>query len=214
MVISDSRVWSRTLVKTGHYSTLKREFVQEFFSWFLIGVYAPRIRSEKLECWEEVAAFEELRGGPWIGCGDFNTIRYMDDRRGCIRITNVMSDCSRWIEDMELHDPLLLNGGKFTWFRGKRKSSFEFENWWLKHELAELDLVQDNRVLTEDEMVVRATILVELEVLAKNEESTWTQHGDNNTRFYAHEITQEEQDCLQRPFSELEMLQVVKQCDK
>ncbi|WMV09464.1 hypothetical protein MTR67_002849 [Solanum verrucosum] len=62
----------------------------------------------------------------------------------------------------------------------------------LLQELAELDLAQDNRVLTEDEMVVKATILVELEVLAKNEESTWRQksrilwlkNGDNNTRFF------------------------------
>ncbi|KAG5584407.1 hypothetical protein H5410_044841, partial [Solanum commersonii] len=62
-----------------------------------------------------------------------------------------------------------------------KKCSFKFENWWLKverkktllHDLAELELAQDNRVLTEDEMVVRATNLVDLEMLAKNEESIW-----------------------------------------
>ncbi|KAK4737460.1 hypothetical protein R3W88_001157 [Solanum pinnatisectum] len=105
----------------------------------------------------------------------------MGERRGCTRITNVMSDFSRWIEDIELHDPPL-NGGNFRWFRGvnhrsaarlarflyfmkweetfrnikqrtlprvvfdhspiilecghweKKKSSFKFENWWLKVE--------------------------------------------------------------------------------
>jgi len=46
--------------------------------------------------------------------------------------------------------------------------------------------------LTEDEMMIRATIVVELEELAKNEESRWRQksrvlwlkQGDNNTRFF------------------------------
>lgn len=52
---------------------------------------------------------------------------------------------------------------------------FEFSNKRnnLLEELAETDRTQDNRDLTEDEMMVRATIFVELEVLAKNEEASW-----------------------------------------
>lgn len=62
----------------------------------------------------------------------------------------------------------------------------------LLNELAELDLIQDNRSLTEDEMMIRATVVVELEELAKNEEARWRQksrvlwlkQGDNNTKFF------------------------------
>ncbi|WMV59774.1 hypothetical protein MTR67_053159 [Solanum verrucosum] len=62
----------------------------------------------------------------------------------------------------------------------------------LLSELAEMDLIQNDRALTEDEMMIRATVLVELEELAKNEESRWRQksrvlwlkQGDNNTKFF------------------------------
>lgn len=85
-------------------------------------MYAPHTRSEKLECWEELAAVKELCGGPWLACGDFYTVRFMAERTNCSRMTNVMTNFSRWIEDMELHDPPL-NGGKFTWFRGANHRS-------------------------------------------------------------------------------------------
>jgi len=118
LLLWDSRIWSGTLVETGQYS-ITYEFVstQNFFTWYLTGVYAPHTRDEKLICWEELAAVRTLCEGPWITCGDFNTNRTMGERRGCNRISYVMSDFSRWIEEMELHDPHL-NGGKFSWFRG------------------------------------------------------------------------------------------------
>ncbi|WMV37218.1 hypothetical protein MTR67_030603 [Solanum verrucosum] len=199
----------------------------------------------------------------------------MEERRGCTRVTNIMTDFSKWIEDLELHDPEQF-GGKYTWFRGSyhrsvarldrflysmeweecfknikqsilprtvsdhspvllergnwehRQSYFKFENWWLKvdgfkelvqgwwsgfvvegcpdyrlsnklkmlkqklkewskqtfnertrrknsllEELSELDKIQEERELFEDEVLIRATILVELEVLAKQEEASW-----------------------------------------
>ncbi|KAG5624619.1 hypothetical protein H5410_009837 [Solanum commersonii] len=244
-----------------------------------IWIYAPHTRIEKLICWEELAPVRTLCEGPWITCGDFNTNRTMGEKRGCNRISYVMSDFSRWIEEMELHDPHL-NGGKFSWFRGinhpsaarldrflysmeweekfknirqkllprvlsdhcpillesgnweQKRSNFKFENWWLKvegftnliqswwneflvegcpdyrlniklrmlkqklkewsksnfgeltskknsllEELAEIDLIQETRELSEDEVIIRATIVVELEELAKNEELKWKQKG-------------------------------------
>lgn len=78
---------------------------------------APHTRVEKNDCWEEISAAKGLIEGPWVVCGDFNTIRHMAERRNCSRITIIMRDFSEWIEDMGLHDPHL-NGGKFTWFMG------------------------------------------------------------------------------------------------
>lgn len=42
----------------------------------------------------------------------------------------------------------------------------------LLNELAELDQEQDNGDIDEDEMMIRATVLVEIEDLAKNEEAS------------------------------------------
>lgn len=96
-------------MEEGTFSTTYRfESTQDSFCWFFTGVYAPHSRSEKLECWEEVAAMKELCGDQWVTGGNYNTVRHTAERTGCNRITNVMTDFSRWIEDLELHDPVLV----------------------------------------------------------------------------------------------------------
>jgi len=379
LLMWDSRVWKGSKVEEGNFSiTYKFEALQDSFCWTFTGVYAPHTRKEKLECWEEMAAMKGLSEGPWVTGGDFNTVRHMLERRGCSRTTNIMADFSKWIEDLELHDPILI-GGKYTWVRGlnhqsnarldrflysteweesfknirqrimprvtsdhnpillecgdweKRNSYFKFENWWLKvegfnelvqewwngftvvgcpdyklctklkllkqklkdwsrntfsemtnrknnllEELVVLDRAQEDRELSEEELMVRATILVELEVLANHDEERWRQksralwlkEGDKNTRFFqrlatAHRryntidrlvvrgeemqepdeiksamiefysnlytenepwrptfdltgcpiVTNEENEWLQRPFTETEVLQTIQQCD-
>ncbi|WMV50549.1 hypothetical protein MTR67_043934 [Solanum verrucosum] len=273
LLMWDNRVWKGSKVEEGNFSiTYKFEALQDSFCWTFTGVYAPHTRKEKLECWEEMAAMKGPSEGPWVTGGDFNTVRHMLERRGCSRITNIMADFSKWIEDLELHDPILI-GGKYTWVRGlnhqsntrldrflysteweesfknirqrimprvtsdhnpillecgdweKRNSYFKFENWWLKvegfnelvqewwngftvvgcpdyklctklkllkqklkdwsrntfsemtnrknnllEELVVLDRAQEDRELSEEELMVRATILVELEVLANHDE--------------------------------------------
>jgi len=379
LLMWDSRVWKGSKVEEGNFSiTYKFEALQDSFCWTFTGVYAPHTRKEKLECWEEMAAMKGLSEGPWVTGGDFNTVRHMLERRGCSRTTNIMADFSKWIEDLELHDPILI-GGKYTWVRGlnhqsnarldrflysteweesfknirqrimprvtsdhnpilleygdweKRNSYFKFENWWLKvegfnelvqewwngftvvgcpdyklctklkllkqklkdwsrntfsemtnrknnllEELVVLDRAQEDRELSEEELMVRATILVELEVLANHDEERWRQksralwlkEGDKNTRFFqrlatTHRryntidrlvvrgeemqepdeiksamielysnlytenepwrptfdltgcpiVTNEENEWLQRPFTETEVLQTIQQCD-
>ncbi|KAH0746886.1 hypothetical protein KY285_008543 [Solanum tuberosum] len=103
LIMWDSRTWAGTKVEEGNYSiTYKFESIQNSFSWFFIGVYDPLGRSEKLECWEEMAAMKELSEGPWVTSGDFNIVRHMEERRGCTRVTNIMTDFSKWIEDLEI----------------------------------------------------------------------------------------------------------------
>ncbi|KAG5607821.1 hypothetical protein H5410_029313 [Solanum commersonii] len=100
--------WKGSLVKVGQFSiTYKFEAMQDSFSWFLTGVYAPHIRSEKLECWEEVEAVKELCEGPWVTW------------------TSTLSEPwqkGKWIDEMKLHDPYLCREN-FTWFRGPNHHS-------------------------------------------------------------------------------------------
>ncbi|KAG5577642.1 hypothetical protein H5410_057776 [Solanum commersonii] len=226
--------------------------MQDSFSWFLIGVYAPHIRSEKLECWEEVTAVQ-LCGGPWVVCGDFNTVR-TGRKESAARLDRFLyyvewEEFFKNIKQMVMprvtsgHCPILLQCDDWE----KQRPYFKFKNWWLEidgfrelvhkwwnefevigspyyvlslklrmlkkkitewsklacggldikkrnllAEFADIDLVQDTRALNEDEMIVRTTVLVELEKLAKNEEARWRQksrvlwlkQGDNNTNFF------------------------------
>ncbi|KAG5589358.1 hypothetical protein H5410_039872, partial [Solanum commersonii] len=191
-----------------------------------------------------MVAMKELCGGPWVTGGDFNIVRRMGERRGCNRVTNIMNEFSKWIDELELHDPHL-SGRKFTWFRGDNHPSaarldrFLYsmsseENFksikqstlprvrsnhnpiildsvkrleqeellrrrknCLLEELTELDRIQNDRILNDEEMVIKTTILVELEVLAKQEEASWRQksrllwlkQGDKNTRFFQRQAT-------------------------
>lgn len=54
-----------------------------------------------------------LISGPWALYGDFNTARYLSEKKNCNRINKGMTDFSNFIEDMELVDPELF-GGKYT----------------------------------------------------------------------------------------------------
>ncbi|WMV18959.1 hypothetical protein MTR67_012344 [Solanum verrucosum] len=92
------------------------------FKWHLTGVYAPNDRVEREETWWEVGAARGLFTGPWVLCGDFNTVRYPSEKFNCSRISRSMTDLSEFIEDMELMD-LDLAGGEFTWRKGERHST-------------------------------------------------------------------------------------------
>ncbi|KAG5595414.1 hypothetical protein H5410_036646 [Solanum commersonii] len=85
LIMWDSRNWRGTQVEMGQHSIIY-EFVstQNSFTWYLTGVYAPDSREEKLACSEEISAVKELCGGPWVACGDFNTIRSMGKEEGAI----------------------------------------------------------------------------------------------------------------------------------
>lgn len=54
--------------------------------------------------------------GPWV-TGEILIQLDVWRKEGDALATNIMADLSRRIEDLELHDPILI-GGKYTWVRG------------------------------------------------------------------------------------------------
>ncbi|XP_075092532.1 uncharacterized protein LOC142172752 [Nicotiana tabacum] len=77
---------------------------------------------ERKEVWWEIGAARGLFTGPWVVCGDFNTVRYPSEKKNCVRYTRSMAEFSYFIEGMGLVDLQLL-GGKFTWKKGTNFNS-------------------------------------------------------------------------------------------
>ncbi|WMV38105.1 hypothetical protein MTR67_031490 [Solanum verrucosum] len=107
----DKREWEGEISSVGMYSiTCSFTGICQDFSWHLTGVYAPNDRVEREETWWEIGAARGLIAGPWVLCGDFNTVRYPSEKKNCNRINKGMTIFSDFIEDMELVDPELSGG--------------------------------------------------------------------------------------------------------
>lgn len=74
---------------------------------------------------------------PWCIGGDFNEIRFLNERKGCIRRDREMKDFNDFIDLMELHDLPML-GRLFTWCndvgerRWSRLDRFLLDTGWLE----------------------------------------------------------------------------------
>ncbi|WMV43213.1 hypothetical protein MTR67_036598 [Solanum verrucosum] len=119
LILWDEKVWTGEVSSLGAYSlTCKFTGKNRDFTWCLTGIYAPNNRVEREEvCWE-LGSARGLFDGPWVVCGDFNTVRFPSEKRNCSRFTRAMYDLSDFIEDMSLQDPHLI-GSKYTWRKGE-----------------------------------------------------------------------------------------------
>ena len=67
-----------------------------------------------MEFWNELDTIRMRWSKPWCIGGDFNVIRFSEDKLGGSRLTPEMSAFSDWINRHGLLD-LQLNGASFTW---------------------------------------------------------------------------------------------------
>ncbi|RVW32476.1 hypothetical protein CK203_081299 [Vitis vinifera] len=99
--------------------------------WVFTGVYGPVCRRDREVFWEELGSIKGLWRDPWCVGGDFNMIRYPEERsRGgelsaSMRRFTEVGILARPVFD---HFPILLEGGGLK--RGM--SPFRFENMWLE----------------------------------------------------------------------------------
>ena len=67
--------------------------------------------------WDELVGIQHYWRIPWCHFGDFNIVRFPNERRGETRLTLAMEKFSEFIEDLNMVD-LPLEGGWYTWSSG------------------------------------------------------------------------------------------------
>ncbi|RVW20962.1 hypothetical protein CK203_107828 [Vitis vinifera] len=124
--------------KGGYSISIRFRNCVDGFTWIFSGVYGPVISSEKEDFWEELSAIRGLWEDPWCLGGDFNAVRFPEERRNSLRLTTEMRRFSEVIGELGLKD-LPLAGGPFTWIGGlnsqaaSRLDRFLFSDQWEDH---------------------------------------------------------------------------------
>ena len=76
-----------------------------------IGVYNPVLAKERDDFWNELGAIRGLWHNPWCVRGDFNVVRFLEERRNCPRLLASMRCFSQFIEEM-----CLKRSPSFWWY--------------------------------------------------------------------------------------------------
>ena len=114
----DNRVLENLEVESGGYSiSVRFRNCADGFFWIFFGVYGPMMGNEKEDLWEELGAIRGLWEDPWCIGGDFNVVRFPEERRNAPRLTTEMRRFSEVIGEPGLRD-FPLTGGPFTWIGG------------------------------------------------------------------------------------------------
>uniref|UniRef100_A0A2N9GTW6 Reverse transcriptase domain-containing protein n=1 Tax=Fagus sylvatica TaxID=28930 RepID=A0A2N9GTW6_FAGSY len=215
----DRRIVQRIEEATGTYSISCRfREVASGFEWAFSGVYGPKRTVERSLMWEELASVTAWWEVPWCVGGDFNVARYPTERAGAADISPSMREFSDFIFSMGLID-LPMEGGSFTWSNARSRSRIDsyvlvqklkslktdLYKWNkevfgdvnvrkndLMAQIQDLDMLEENRQLSNEEAVAKAHLQTDLEKVLLLEEikwrqtsrATWLREGDKNTRFF------------------------------
>ena len=118
LLFKDNRVLENLEVESGWYSiSVQFRNCADGFSWIFSGVYGPVISSENEDFWEDLRAIRGLWDDLWCTGGDFNSIRFPEERRNALSLTTEMRRFSEVIGELRLRDSPL-TGGPFTWIGG------------------------------------------------------------------------------------------------
>ena len=118
VVFWDNRVLELVGMEVGLFSISCRfKNCEDGFRWTFSGVYGPIMRSYREFFWEELGAIRRLWNDPWCIGGDFNMIRFLNERRRRGRVSSSMRRFSKVINDLDLRD-FPFQGGLYTWSGG------------------------------------------------------------------------------------------------
>lgn len=82
-------------------------------SWIVTSVYRPNDSSLRDHFWRELDYICDRWSNPWCISGDWNVVRFPNERSGCITLTSEMTSFSDWINQHVLVD-LQMGGAQFT----------------------------------------------------------------------------------------------------
>ena len=77
---------------------------EDGFRWIFSGVYGPTLKRYRDLFWVELGAIRGLWSDPWCIGGDFNMIRFPNERRRGGRLSPSMRRFSEVIDDLDLRD--------------------------------------------------------------------------------------------------------------
>lgn len=82
--------------------------------WVDTCVYGPCSSFDRKDFWAELDSMASKWNRPWVVGGDFNVIKFSNEKKGGRSISPVMREFSDWIRGLELNKfPLV--GAKYTW---------------------------------------------------------------------------------------------------
>lgn len=93
------------------------------FECVFLNVYGPNDLSKRARLWESIVNIRTSFQKPWYMGGDYNEIRNIKDRKGCIRRDSGMIEFNNFINQLELVEVPML-GRRFTWC-----NSLDGERW-------------------------------------------------------------------------------------
>ena len=105
LVFWDNRVVELLEVEEGMF-TVSCQFKNSVdgLRWVFTGVYGPVCRRDREVFWEEFRSIKGLWRDPWCVGGDFNMIRYPEERRRGGGLSASMRRFTEVVEDLELRD--------------------------------------------------------------------------------------------------------------
>ncbi|GLT46628.1 hypothetical protein SLA2020_203720 [Shorea laevis] len=113
---SDVFTMKKTLDGTG-YCGVFGFWGKEEVPCYFINVYSPCEKQEKRKLWAELLELiQEHGGGNWCIGGDFNAIRFKEERQGRWYDSGEMREFNKFIQDRELIEIPLI-GKRFTWVK-------------------------------------------------------------------------------------------------
>ena len=105
VVFWDNRVLELVGMEVGLFSISCRfKNCEDGFVWIFSGIYGPTMKRFREFFWEELGAIRGLWNDPWCIGGDFNMIRFPDERRRGGRVSPSMRRFSEVINDLDLRD--------------------------------------------------------------------------------------------------------------
>ncbi|XP_074288113.1 uncharacterized protein LOC141613276 [Silene latifolia] len=111
------------------------------YSFFCTMIYAFNDVTERKALWEDLGAYNISLKGPWVICGDFNTVLVPSERLGGNSTFEEMDDFQRCVADCGVTDCSAI-GSYYTWSNKQEPSSRVFSR--LDRMLVNSSWLQDN----------------------------------------------------------------------